>query len=129
MAHPAAPREPDSHCLNPDPGAEAPHTPTPWRVVPYSGDDRTCQIDGSPGSTGVGHFVATVGHSRDDLAQANAELIVSAVNSRKSMQYALGYLIDFLDALTPVKGCGHTHQTIDAARMKARAALALAEGR
>lgn len=101
---------------------EAKHSPLPWRQ--HSGDGKTYASVRSH----WGQCVADCGSRSDNMAQANAELIVRAVNCHDELVAALKAvepLVSFLHADYMQRNPNNSH----AAEIEAlRAVLAKAEG-
>jgi len=64
------------------------HVPTPWRLAPAK-DYAGTELNIDAGERGTGGFICTAGHRGDEEAEANAALIVEAVNAHEALVSAL----------------------------------------
>lgn len=81
--------------MSTNPPSQETHTPTPWRVAPsssYAGDEINIDADERG-------FVALCGKRGDGEAEANANLIVQAVNSHSASQRRIKELETALRAI------------------------------
>lgn len=96
----------------------AQHSPLPWRAIESSGPHDSCVV------TAEGDGVADVCQSR-----ADARFIVTAANAHADLVLALQCFVDRYVALVNCGDCGNWNPEHDVEVIRARAALAKAEGR
>ena len=103
------------------------HTPTPWRVyVPLNsrGQELPPKIVNDPLKSG---FICSMGYPVDGNREANAALIVLAVNSYESLQARNAELVAALmDTVVRLESAGNEYPELV---RDIRQALARAEGR